>query len=58
MCPENKDFLPGFDLKGRDRGSGRGFEISQLNSLLSWAFARQDEKIKIIGMINGSMIFK
>ena len=28
-----------------------GFEISQLNSLLSWASSQQDKKTKIIGKI-------
>ena len=32
--------------------SQRGFEFSQLNSLLSWAFSRPDKKIKINGIIN------
>ena len=34
-----------------------GFEFSRLNSLLSWAFSQQD-KIKIIEIINGSVTFK
>ena len=38
--------------------SRRGFGISQQNSLLSWAFSRQDEKIKLNGIINGSVTFK
>ena len=33
--------------------TGYSFEFSQLNSLLSWAFSRQDKKMKIIGIING-----
>ena len=31
------------------------FKFSQVNSLLSWAFSRQDKKMKIIGIINGSV---
>ena len=37
--------------------SQQGFEFSWLNSLLSWAFSRQDKKIKINGIINGSLTF-
>ena len=32
--------------------------FSQLNSLLSWAFAPEDKKIKITGIINGPVTFK
>ena len=35
-----------------------GFEFSWLNSLLSWAVSWQDKKIKINGIINGSVRFK
>ena len=51
-------FYPGsgFDVKGRD--SQRGFKMSRLISLLSWAFSGQDEKIRIIGIINRFMTFK
>ena len=30
-------------------------EFSQLTSLISWAFSQQDQKIKIIATINGSV---
>ena len=33
------------------RDSQRGFKISQPDSLLSWAFSRQEKKIKIIEVI-------
>ena len=38
----------------------QGFEFSQLNSVLSWAFSRprQDKKIKINGIITGSVTFE
>ena len=39
------------------RDSQRGFEFSQLNSLLSRSFSGQDKKIKIKGIINGSVTF-
>ena len=49
----------GFNLTGRNCcNSQQDFEFSQLNYLLSWAFSRQDKKIKIIGVINGSVTFK
>ena len=38
--------------------SQRCFEILWLNSLLSWAFSGQDKKMKISGIINGSVTFK
>ena len=38
-------------------GSRQSFEFSRLNYLLSWAFPRQDKKIKI-GIINGSVKFE
>ena len=38
--------------------SQQGFEFSQLNSLLLWAFSRQDKMIKMNGIINGSMTLK
>ena len=38
--------------------SRQGFEFSWLNSLLSWAFSQQGKKIKISGIINGSMTFR
>ena len=38
--------------------SQRGFEFSQLNCLLSWAFSRQDKKIKINGILNGCVGFE
>ena len=31
--------------------SRRSFQFSRLNSLFSWAFSRQDKKIKIIGIV-------
>ena len=40
------------------RNSRRGFKFSRLNSLLSWAFSRQYKKLKIIGIIIGSVTFK
>ena len=46
-----------FDLTGCDYDSQWGFEFSQLRSLLSWAFSQQDKKIKINGIINGSVTF-
>ena len=39
------------------RDSRRSFEFSRLNYLFSWAFSRQDKKIKI-GIINGSVKFE
>ena len=45
-----------FNLTGHD--SGWGFEFSWLNSLLLQAFSRPDKKIKISGIINGSVRFK
>ena len=38
--------------------SKRGFEFSRLNSLLSQAFSRQNKKIKINRIINGSVTFR
>ena len=35
-----------------------GFKFWWLNTLLSWALSRQDKKIKIGGIINGSVTFK
>ena len=39
------------------RDSQQGFELSRPNSS-SWAFSRQDEKIKLNGIINGSVTFQ
>ena len=36
----------------------QGFEFSRLNSLLLWAFSRQDKNLKVTGIINGSVTFK
>ena len=38
--------------------SRRGFEFSRQNSSLSWAFSRQNKKIKTIGIINASVTVK
>ena len=38
--------------------SQQSFEFSWLNSLLSWAFSQQGKKIKISGIIKGSMTFR
>ena len=40
------------------RDSRQDFQFSRLNSLLSWAFSRQDEKIKVNGIINAYVAFK
>ena len=51
------EFKSGFAVTVVIRDS-RGSEFSRLNSLLSWAFSRQDKKIKINGIINGSVTAK
>ena len=38
--------------------SQQGFEFSQLDTLLSWAFSQQDKKIEINGITNRSVTFK
>ena len=40
------------------RNSLRGFEFLGLNSLLLYAFSGLDKKIKIIGIVNGSVEFE
>ena len=48
----------GKNLRVVIRDSRQDFQFSQLNSLLSWAFSRQDEKIKVNGIINAYVAFK
>ena len=50
----SQDIWSGLDLTGCDSDSRRGFDFSQLNSLLLWPFLKQDKNT----IFNGSVTFK